>query len=219
MHTPKYPRQPTAPDTPGRTIRWAEHYDIVVKLLTLGREKTLRAETIRQAAIQSGASVLDVGCGTGTLTLLAKAEAGATGHVCGIDAAPEMITVARQKAAQQGQRVDFQTGLIEALPFADASFDVVLSSLMFHHLPPDLKPSGLAEIYRVLKPGGRLLIVDMVRPTTHRQQLTLMARVHHAAPHDVKDLLPLMAQTGFVRPQSGALSWPILGFIQGSRPQ
>src|SRR3982751_1460525 len=91
----------TAPDTQGRTIRWAGHYDLVVKLLTLGKERKLRAETIQLAAVSKGESVLDVGCGTGTLTLLAKAEAGESGKVYGIDASPEMIAVARQKAAQQ----------------------------------------------------------------------------------------------------------------------
>lgn len=219
MHDPNHPHPHPTPETQGRTISWAGHYDLVVKLLTLGREKTLRAETIQQAAIQQGDTVLDVGCGTGTLTLMAKAAAGESGKVYGIDAAPEMIAAARQKAAQQGRRVDFQTGLIEALPFADASFDVVLSSLMFHHLPPELKERGLAEIYRVLKPGGRLLIVDMLRPATLMQRLTLMALVHHAATHDAYDLLPLMEPIGFEDLQSRAMSWRVLGFVQGSRPQ
>lgn len=215
----RQPHPQTASETQGRTIRWAGHYDMVVKVLTFGREKTLRAETIRHAGIPQGAVVLDVGCGTGTLTLMAKAQAGETGQVYGIDAAPEMIAVARQKAAQQGRRVDFQTGLIEALPFADASFDIVLSSLMFHHLPPELKRSGLTEIYRVLKPGGRLLIIDMLRPATLMQHFTLTALVHHAATHDVYDLQPLMEQIGFENQQSGAMSWRVLGFVQGSRPQ
>ncbi|MBE2266634.1 MAG: methyltransferase domain-containing protein [Anaerolinea sp.] len=219
MHDPKHPHDHAVPETQGRTIRWAGHYDLVVKLLTLGREKTLRGETIRQAAIRPGAAVLDVGCGTGTLTLLAKATAGQAGQVYGIDAAPEMIAAARQKAAQQGLSIDFQTGLIEALPFADATFDVVLSSLMFHHLPPELKQRGLAEIYRVLKPRGRLVIVDMLRPVTLMQHFTLATFVHHAASHDVYDLLPLMEQIGFEDRQSGTMSWRVLGFAQGSRPQ
>ncbi|MFN8527711.1 MAG: class I SAM-dependent methyltransferase [Anaerolineae bacterium] len=217
MHERNHPH--TTPETQGRTIRWAGHYDLVVKLLTFGRETRLRAETIQQAAIQPGAAVLDVGCGTGTLTLLARAKTGAAGQVYGIDAAPEMIAAAREKAARQRLSVDFRTGLIESLPFADATFDVVLSSLMFHHLPPELKQRGLAEIYRVLRPGGRLLIVDMLRPASLMQHVTLLTLIHHAATHDVYDLLPLMEQIGFVNPQSGAMSWSVLGFVQGSRSQ
>lgn len=207
----------TAPITQGRTIRWASHYDLVVKLLTLGRESTLRSQTIRQAAISRGQTVLDVGCGTGTLALLAKAEVGDLGRVNGIDASPEMIAVAQQKAHQQKREVDFQTGVIEALPFADGTFDVVLSSLMFHHLPPDLKQRGLAEIYRVLKPGGRVLIVDMTRPTTLPQRLTMTALVHHGQTSDVHDLLPLMEKIGYERVQTGSMSWRVLGFVQGNR--
>lgn len=209
----------TAPSTQGRTIRWASHYDFVVKLLTLGREHTLRRQMIQQAAISKGAVVLDVGCGTGTLTLLAKTETGDLGQVYGIDASLEMIAVAQQKAVQQKQEVDFQTGVIEALPFADGTFDVVLSSLMFHHLPTDLKQRGLAEIYRVLKPGGRLLVVDMTRPTTLMQRLSMMVLVHRGLTGDVHDLLPIMEKIGFVGNQAGSLSWSVLGFVQGSRPK
>jgi len=206
-----------APDTKGRTIRWADHYDLAVKLLTLGKESKLRKETIRQAAISSGEVVLDIGCCTGTLTLLAKAETGKDGKVYGIDAAPEMIAVARQKAYRQGHEVDFQTGLIEALPFPDSTFDVVLSSMMFHHLPPDLKPRALAEIYRVLKRGGRLVIVDMKRPETFIQRLGILTLAHHELRTDVRDLLPIMEKVGFVSNQSGFMTWNALAFVQGRR--
>jgi ubiquinone/menaquinone biosynthesis C-methylase UbiE len=206
-----------APITQGRTISWARHYDLLVKLFTFGKENTFRNQMIRQAAIPTGAAVLDVGCGTGTLALLAKTEVGNLGRVYGIDASPEMIAVAQQKAHQQKREVDFQTGVIEALPFADGMFDVVLSSLMFHHLPPDLKQRGLAEIYRVLKPGGRVLIVDMTRPTTLPQRLTMTALVHHGQTSDVHDLLPLMEKIGYERIQTGSMTWRAIGFIQGSR--
>jgi demethylmenaquinone methyltransferase/2-methoxy-6-polyprenyl-1,4-benzoquinol methylase/phosphoethanolamine N-methyltransferase len=220
MHGSDHAHNPeqTAPITQGRTIRWASHYDFVVSLLTLGRENTLRRQTLQQAAITRSETVLDVGCGTGTLTLLAKTEAGDRGQVYGMDASPEMIAVARQKALQQQREVDFQTGAIEALPFADGTFDVVLSSLMFHHLPPALKQRGLMEIYRVLKPGGRLIVVDMKRPSTLLQRLGILALAHHQLKTDVRDLLPLMEQIGYVGNQTGSLSWRVLGFVQGSRP-
>lgn len=213
LHT----RTQAAPVTQGRTISWAQHYDLVVKLLTFGRENTLRNETIRQAAIPEGAAVLDVGCGTGTLTLLAKVKAGDSGKVSGIDASPQMIAVARQKAQQQKREVDFQTGLIEALAFADGTFDVVLSSLMFHHLPPDLKQRGLAEIYRVLKPGGRLLIVDMQRPVGLLQRLHMGFMFHGGLKHGIQDLAPLMDAMGYTGIQLQSMGWSLPGFLQGQR--
>jgi demethylmenaquinone methyltransferase/2-methoxy-6-polyprenyl-1,4-benzoquinol methylase/phosphoethanolamine N-methyltransferase len=221
MHkvTQSLTRQQEAPITTGKTIRWAHHYDFVVKLLTFGRQDALRQQTIRYASIPNGATVLDVGCGTGTLTLLAKAGAGKQGKVYGIDASPEMIHVAQQKALQRQSQVDFQTGLIESLPFSDATFDIVLSSLMFHHLPSALKQRGLAEIYRVLKPGGRLLIVDMQKPTTHIQRFALAVLVHHGMMGDVRDVRPLMEKLGYVNTQTGTMSWSVVGFAQGSRPQ
>src|SRR5215212_423137 len=154
----------SAPTTCGSVIHWASHYDQVVSLLTLGRRRRLRAMTIALARIQPGDRVLEVGCGTGDVALAACAPAGPRGSVSGIDAGPEMIAVARAKAAQAGVVIDFRVEPIEALTYPDATFDIVLSSLMMHHLPDDLKRRGLAEVARVLKPGGRLLIVDAERP-------------------------------------------------------
>lgn len=211
-------RHDAALETEGRTIRgWAKYYDLMARVLTLGREGSLRREIIQRAAIPTGGAVLDVGCGTGTLALLAKAEAGDKGRVCGIDPAPEMIDVARHKAVHKKRDLEFQIAAIESLPYPDGTFDVVLSSLMFHHLPPELKRRGLAEVYRVLKPGGRLLIVDMATPKTHLQRLTLMALVHHGQTNDVHDLAPLLRESGYAEIQTGSMRWSALGFIQGQR--
>jgi ubiquinone/menaquinone biosynthesis C-methylase UbiE len=207
----------TAPATEGRTIGWARHYDLAVRLLTLGKEQGLRDQTIRQAAIPSGATALDVGCGTGTLTLLAKTQTGDQGKVYGIDAAPEMIEVAQHKAVQQKRDVDFQTGVIEALPFPDDMFDVVLSSLMFHHLPDDLKKRGLSEIYRVLKPGGRLLIVDMRRPSNVVQHISMAFMFHGGITSGIQDLSPVMKEIGYTNIQLSNVQRSLLGFLQGQR--
>jgi ubiquinone/menaquinone biosynthesis C-methylase UbiE len=89
-------------------------------LLTFGSESKMRAETIRCAALKPGETVLDVGCGTGTVTLLAKAAVGQHGMVYGIDASPEMIDTARHKALDRNVDVDFQLAVIESLPFPTA---------------------------------------------------------------------------------------------------
>ena len=154
----------SAPSTRGILIRWPCWYDALNRLHFLGRERQFREKTVDLAAVAPGDNVLDVGCGTGNLTMAAKVRAGTDGEVHGIDGAPEMIQEAERKAAEKQLDVRYQVGLIEDIPFPDGRFDVVISSLMLHHLPKDLKRQGVAEISRVLKPGGRFVAVDLDPP-------------------------------------------------------
>jgi len=204
--------------TRGRVIRWARFYDPLVTLVTLGRASAMREQTADLAAIRPGETVLEVGCGTGELTGRARARAGSTGLVCGIDPAAEMIAVARQKAARGGLGIDYRVAAIEALPFPDATFDIVLSSLMMHHLPDDLKPRGLAEVRRVLKPGGRLLIVDFKRPSGLLSHLPLAVLIHRGMARGVQDLLPVVAAAGFADVESGDTGFGPLGFVSARVP-
>jgi len=214
-HHHPHPHAEHAPATRGRLIRWARYYDPCVSLMMLGRRRRLRRTTVALAQVRPGERVLEVGCGTGDVALAAKALAGPNGAVYGIDPSPEMIAVARAKAADQACAVDFQIGLIEALAFPDATFDVVLSSLMMHHLPDDLKRQGLAEIARVLKPGGRLLIVDFKRPTDHvGLALTTLLR-HGGLQTGVQDLSPLLQAAGFAGIEVGETGFRTLGFVRG----
>jgi ubiquinone/menaquinone biosynthesis C-methylase UbiE len=215
LHRRSHQHGDPAPATRGRLIRWARYYDPCVSLLMLGRRKRLRRTTVALAHIQPGERVLEVGCGTGDVALAAKAQAGPQGVVSGIDAAPEMIAVARDKAARQGVAVDFQVGLIEALAFPDATFDVVLSSLMMHHLPDDLKRQGLAEIARVLKPGGRLLIVDVKRPTGRTDSIMGALFLHGGLEKGVQDLPPLLQAAGFSDVEAGETGFRSLGYVHG----
>jgi|GEM_PF-326861 len=153
-------------------------YDFYCPLLGLGAE--FRRETLRYADLQPGQHVLDVGCGTGVLTRLAAQRVGVSGTAIGIDPSPAMLQIARRNAddsrdggvrAKQDARAGaspalFKVAAIESLPFDNGRFDVVLSSCMLHHLAPELKRAGLAEVYRVLKPGGRFVIVDVDRPAS-----------------------------------------------------
>jgi SAM-dependent methyltransferase len=152
-----------APSTQGITMGWAAPiYETYCPLLGLGTE--FRRATLRQAGLKQGEQVLDVGCGTGVLTRHAADAVGPAGAVLGIDAAPAMIAAAQRYAARDGSGARFQVAAIENLPFENRRFDAVLSSAMLHHLPPETKRQGLQEVYRVLKDGGRLIVVDVDRP-------------------------------------------------------
>jgi demethylmenaquinone methyltransferase/2-methoxy-6-polyprenyl-1,4-benzoquinol methylase/phosphoethanolamine N-methyltransferase len=171
--------------------------------------------TVERAGLKPGDGVLDVGCGTGELTLVAKAGVGPAGRAVGIDASPEMIEVARQKAARAGVAVDFRVDLVEKMPFADSSFDVVLSSLMMHHLPGDLKRQALVETRRVLKPGGRLFIVDIRRPVSRTSRVLMTLLLHGSMRAGVQDLPPLMRDAGFTDVAEGTIAFRVLGFVRG----
>jgi demethylmenaquinone methyltransferase/2-methoxy-6-polyprenyl-1,4-benzoquinol methylase/phosphoethanolamine N-methyltransferase len=186
--------------TEGRLIGWAAHYDALTYLLTLGQVGRLRARTVALARLEPGERVLDVGCGTGGVTLPARQRVGGGGAAAGIDPSPEMIAVARRKARRAGLEIDFRVGVIEALPYADGSFDAVTSSLMMHHLPEPLQVSGLAEVYRVLKPGGRLLIADMLPAgRSVHQRLVAALGLHHGdrAARAIAGLPERLAGAGF----------------------
>ena len=163
----------TAPRTDGMVIHWAGFYDSVLRIISLGREQELRRQTVAVADLQPGQHVLDVGCGTGTLTI-AAAQAAADIEVYGIDPSSEMIERARGKAAEAGVVGTFDTGIIEKLDFEDDTFDVVLSSLMLHHLPAPTRFNGFLEILRVLKPGGRFVAVDFPGPGSTLHHLGLL---------------------------------------------
>lgn len=208
-HTVEQPAQ-----TEGRLIRWASYYDLSVNIVTLGQARRLRRATVDQALIKPGDSVLDVGCGTGEVTLLAKTRA-ENGKVYGIDPSPEMIAVARKKAARKRLDIDFRMGVIESLPIPDASMDVVTSSLMMHHLPEPLKARGLAEIYRILKPGGHLLIADFMRPTgSFLNHLLIALTRHQGLKSGIEDLIKLLKDAGFSQITQCDENVLVIGFVR-----
>src|SRR5512133_4019715 len=109
------PKTKNGPQTTGSTIHWASEYDFFTSFLGLGVNRSNSRMVVELAGIKPGEKVLDVGCGTGNLTLTAKTAAGSSGSVYGIDAAPEMIEVARKKAKRYQSDVTFEVGLIEKI--------------------------------------------------------------------------------------------------------
>lgn len=123
------------------------------------RESTFKRQLVKQAGIERGHRVLDLGCGTGTLALLIKSHH-PKADVFGLDADPKVLEVARAKAAKGGLNVRFDHGMAFELPYPDMSFDRVISSLLFHHLTRENKERTLKEVFRVLRRGGELHVAD-----------------------------------------------------------
>jgi ubiquinone/menaquinone biosynthesis C-methylase UbiE len=200
-----------APVTKGLVMHsQARYYDLLAWLLTLGRERAFRERLVDLARLKPGDVVLDVGCGTGTLAIASKRRVGAAGTVHGIDASPEMIDRAKRKAAKAGIDVKFHTGIVEALPFPDAHFDAVVSTLMLHHLPGPVRQQCAREMRRVLKPGGRVLAVDFETPA--RKRKGLLARFHRHGHLAVRDIVELLSEAGLRAVESGSVGVSDLQF-------
>jgi len=145
---------------PGQLGALAPYYDLIMKFLTMGRERTLRHMEVELSSAEPGDQVLEVGCGTGTLTLALARQVGPGGSVHGVDIAPEMVRVAHRKGVRKGSPARFRTATIDGLPFPDATFDVVVCSFMIYHMPEDVRLRGIREILRVLRADGTFLVVD-----------------------------------------------------------
>ena len=195
-------------------------YDSYMKIMTLGRERTLRETTVRLAQVKPGDCVLEVGCGTGTLTLAAKRQAGPSGKAFGIDIIPGMIEVSQRKATQANEDVAFQLGSIDDIPFPANQFDVVLCSFMIFHMSEMTRRKGLAEIYRVLKPQGRLLVLDLALPSQPMSKAIAQRLFGGMLQHDLRELLPLMEASGFSDVEIAPAKFRVMGlsilaFVRG----
>jgi ubiquinone/menaquinone biosynthesis C-methylase UbiE len=206
----------TAPGTAGIVLHRAFWYDAFVWLVSLGREHSYRERTLDLASLRPGESVLDIGCGTGTLAIAAKRRVGAAGRVYGVDASPEMLARACKKAHKAGAEVVFQNGIVEALPFSNGHFDAVLSTVMLHHLGRKARQQCASEVRRVLKPGGRVLAVDFAPPAEGKRGL--LDHFHHHGYLNLQDLIGLLTQAGLNAVRSGAVGIGDLHFVLAAAP-
>jgi SAM-dependent methyltransferase len=176
-------------------------YDPVVRWTT--REGAFKTELLRQANLRPGDEVLDVGCGTGTLAIAAvRLQPGA--RVTGLDGDEKILAIATRKAVDAEVQVEFHHAMADGMPFPDSRFSVVLSSLFFHHLTEESKRATLGEIFRVLRPGGRLHVADWGAPQNLPMRVAFQAiRLldgYKTTADNVAGRLPqLFAQAGFAR--------------------
>jgi SAM-dependent methyltransferase len=205
-----------ATPTTGSVLNMGWSYDLIAWLLDAtvfrGTLRSFRDRALELAELRSGEAVLDVGCGTGVLAQLAKSRVGAEGRVVGLDPGPRQITRARSQALRHGLDIDFRIGAIEALALPDRSFDVVLSTLMMHHLPDDLKRQGLAAIARVLRPGGRLVIVDFKRSEAKGRKAARLG----VGGIGIQDQRALVEEAGFIDVATGGLPMPRIPHLAGA---
>jgi demethylmenaquinone methyltransferase/2-methoxy-6-polyprenyl-1,4-benzoquinol methylase/phosphoethanolamine N-methyltransferase len=201
------------PNTEGSVIHWAGFYNKMSNSRLRASEETIT----KLAYIKPGDTVLDMGCGPGSLTIRAKMRAGQSGQVYGVDPSPEMIEVARRNAAEAGVAVNFQLGVAEALPFETGTMDVVVSRLVMHHLPGDLKQRAFAEIQRVLKPGGYCLVVDFEPPAIPVPGFVkkMLGGIGVMLEIDIRTYIPLFEGSGFTHIESGPTGHRLLSFVRG----
>ncbi len=196
-----------------RGIGFPRLYDLLILLLTRGRDAAYRARLLDLAAVAPGERLLDIGCGTGTQAVAAWRRVQPGGSIAGVDLSENMLAVARRKARRARADIVFRDADAASLPFTDASFDLVTVTTVMHMVPETKRLAALREASRVLRPGGRLLLVDYAG--------SLASRTHLSAkhgPHGSFDLdfwrAPLAAE-GFGDVSQGPLGWLDLHFLRG----
>jgi ubiquinone/menaquinone biosynthesis C-methylase UbiE len=180
---------------PALSFKWLTPlYDPLLKWVM--REENFKRRLIQLANIQPKMKVLDLGCGTGTLTLMIK-RAHPEAQVTGLDGDSQVLDIARDKS--HGTNIQWDEGLASSLPYPDSVFDRVVTSLVIHHLVTDDKRRVFKELYRVLKQNGELYVLDFGSPHSFltRFMITYMRRLEETA-DNFDGLIPrFMTEAGF----------------------
>ena len=169
-------------------------YDGFTAATFLGCRQAAYRRLALDAGIGSGDRVLDLGSGPGTLTRAAADLAGSSGQVIGLDSSPEMVIHAQRLGG------DSRVGDVARPPFADNSFDVVVSALALHHVEPEDRDAVFAQAFRMLIPGGRLLVAEFAPPFGRLGRAVAKGVFHTEIADDPRaDLVDRMAKAGFRR--------------------
>jgi len=200
--------------TSGIVIHRSRLYDLVGGHFI----RTTDAEILSRAGVAPGDRLLDVGTGPGYLALAASKLVAPGGTAIGIDASPEMIDRARMRAERAHSEAEYRVATAESLPFDDDAFDVVVSRLVLHHLPGDVKGQALAEMARVLRPGGRLLIVDLASPAAKGAH-HLAAHLMGTHPDTGAVLEEVVSGAGFTQLTHGKLKHGMLAGVAAVNPE
>jgi ubiquinone/menaquinone biosynthesis C-methylase UbiE len=186
-------------------------YDLMTKLM--GADQARRG-LLDQAQIRPGHRILDIGCGTGTLLIQLRRLHPGT-DVVGLDPDPKALARASRKAARSAVSIQLEQGFGDELPYPEASFDRVFSSLMFHHVPTNEKGKTVREIRRVLKPGGEFHMLDFEGPEkgSHGLLAHILRSSERLKDNSESRVLSFMTKSGFADPKKVGHRSMLLGNI------
>ncbi len=201
----------------GIVIHTPDKYNRLLNMLTRGKEHEIRVRIIQYAGLRPGEKVLDLGCGPGTLAREAKKVVGVEGSAVGIDPSLEMVSFARQKAAEAHLDIKFEQGMAQQLPFPDHSFDVVFMSFVLHHISSQYRVKGIQEVRRVLKENGRLVVLEFSPPRRRIRKLLWFFVLGHMVFAKVDEILAPVREGGFKEIKYIDTPWDVVTLATCSR--
>ena len=207
-----------APDscTPGLVLRHGAGYDAFAAVFFGGRRRHVYTKLAELSGLTAGDQILDMGCGPGYFTRILAGAAAPGGSAVGVDASEEAVAQARK--VTRLANCTFVDGVAEAIEAPDGTYDVVVTSLMMHHLPEDLRPRVVEEMFRVLRPGGRVLIADFRPPASRIGRHIVGAITGPMMRNTAVDLLEPMTRTaGFEQIVTGDVR-PWMHYVQARKP-
>lgn len=198
-----------------RSIGFPRLYDLLLLILTRGRDRAYRESVLDLAGVAQGHDLLDIGCGTGTQAIASWHRTQPEGSVVGVDISENMLAVARRKARRAGVDIAFRSADAGQLPFDDHRFDIVTITTVMHMIPDSRHRLCLSEASRVLRPGGRLLLIDYAGDPGHRRHWSARHGAHGR--FDLHRLREPLSELGFDRIDGGALAWLSLHFLRATK--
>ena len=199
----------------GGAINYPRSYEVMAELGFVGRRRSVFNRLAAMSGAGPGHQILDIGCGTGYLTRLLAPLVGPEGRVTGVDPSHAMIGHSGHRAPGN---CSYQVGEGQALPFPDASFDIVVSSLAVHHMPASARGAAVKEMFRVLRPGGRLLIAEFRPPVNPIAAHLVAILVGPAMRPTMPELLAELVPGAGFRIESTGTVGSVLYYVKGVRP-